>query len=233
MAGRPKKNTVDYFPHYVNHGKTIQILSTKYGNNGKAFWWTLLEILGSTENHYYDCNNSFNWEFLLSKTLLDDISATEILNTLVSLDAIDAEFWKVKVIWCQKFINNIEDVYRKRGAEIPQRPEYLLQKYGLPIISVTENTQSKVKDSKVKDSKVLSVCFEKFWEAYPKKVGKEEAKKEFIKIDPDEQDTKNLIIAFKKQVELGMISLRENNKFCPHASTWLHQKRYLDPLEKK
>ena len=51
---RPKKAIVDYFPHFVSHGKTMFTIEMKYGNDGYAFWFKLLEILGSTENHYID-----------------------------------------------------------------------------------------------------------------------------------------------------------------------------------
>lgn len=53
---RPTKETVDYFPHFVKCGRTIFILESKYGNDGYAFWFKLLEILGDTEGHYYDCS---------------------------------------------------------------------------------------------------------------------------------------------------------------------------------
>lgn len=43
---RPKKQTVDYFPHFVKGGRTIFILENKFGNDGYAFWFKLLEILG-------------------------------------------------------------------------------------------------------------------------------------------------------------------------------------------
>ena len=46
---RPRKQTVDWFPHYCRHGKTMAILEEKYGNNGFAFSFKLLEILGDTE----------------------------------------------------------------------------------------------------------------------------------------------------------------------------------------
>jgi len=46
---RPNKQGVDYFPHFVNHGKTMFILEEKFGNNGYAFWFKLLELLGKEE----------------------------------------------------------------------------------------------------------------------------------------------------------------------------------------
>ena len=45
---RPKKQTVDYFPHIIKQGKTMTILENRFGNDGYAFWFKLLEILGST-----------------------------------------------------------------------------------------------------------------------------------------------------------------------------------------
>ena len=34
---RPKKQTVDYFPHFVKGGRTIFILENKFGNDGYAY----------------------------------------------------------------------------------------------------------------------------------------------------------------------------------------------------
>ena len=65
---RPKKRTVDYFPHQCNHGKTMFILEQKYGNDGYAFWFKLLELLGTTEGHFLHLENSADWEFLHPKT---------------------------------------------------------------------------------------------------------------------------------------------------------------------
>ena len=42
---RPLKQTVDYFPHYVNHGKTLLIIENEYGNTGYAFWFKVIELL--------------------------------------------------------------------------------------------------------------------------------------------------------------------------------------------
>ena len=46
---RPAKLTVDYFPHIINQGKTIFIIENNYGNDGYAFWFKLLELLGATD----------------------------------------------------------------------------------------------------------------------------------------------------------------------------------------
>ena len=65
---RPIKNKVDYFPHVTQTGKTIAILEARWGNDGYAFWFKTLELLGSSEGFSYDCNKLSDWEYLLSKT---------------------------------------------------------------------------------------------------------------------------------------------------------------------
>ena len=44
---RPAKTSVDYFPHMAHSGKTIAILEARWGNDGYAFWFKLLELLGT------------------------------------------------------------------------------------------------------------------------------------------------------------------------------------------
>lgn len=164
---RPKKQTVDYFPHFAHasNGKTLFILESKFGNDGYAFWFKLLELLASTEGHVYDCRNSTNWEFLLAKTHLNEDIANEILKTLVDLGAIDGELYSEKVIWSQNLVENVSDVYKNRKVDLPQKPSFYNQKPEQAAVSTTENysdavvstdqkPQSKVKYSKVKQSKV-------------------------------------------------------------------------------
>ena len=148
---RPKKNKIDYFPHLVASGKTMFILEQKYGNDGYAFWFKLLELLGDTVGHSFCLRNDSNWEFLLAKTRVSDITATEILDTLAKLGAIDAELWEEKVIWCQNFIDNISDVYLKRKQKVPVKPHKMSfcdRNPRTTDVSVAESTQSKVKEIK-------------------------------------------------------------------------------------
>ena len=153
---RPKKNTVDYFPHSCNHSKTMFIIEQKYGNDGYAFWFKLLEIIGNTDNHYIDCNNGAVWEFLQAKTHLDENRCNEILDLLAILDAIDSDLWEQRIIWSENFITNINDVYKNRRIETPSKPSFYKQKPESGAVSTEENRQSKVKESKVKESKVGS-----------------------------------------------------------------------------
>lgn len=121
---RPQKLTVNYFTHDVNasNSKTLFILQNKYGNDGYAFWFKLLELLGNTAGHYYSFENPSDWEFLLAKTGVNAALTQEILDTLVNLDAIDSKLLKEnKIIWCQNFVDRLEDAYKRR-EEKPQKP---------------------------------------------------------------------------------------------------------------
>ena len=120
---RPKKQTVDYFPHYVNSGKTLFILEKRYENNGYAFWFKVLELLGSTNGHIIDSRNPDEWEFLLAKTLVSDSLAREMLDLLAKLNAIDLELWNVGIIWGTNFVENVADVYKNRKVGMPKKPD--------------------------------------------------------------------------------------------------------------
>lgn len=161
---RPKKQTVEYFPHFVNHQKTMFVLENKYGNDGYAFWFKLLEILGAANGMYYNCNNVPEWEFLLAKTRLNDETVNNILNTLADLDAIDIDLWyKRKIIWVQNLVDNVTDAFKRRISEMPKKPllhtethdkeDLCIQKPSEIDETVNKNGESKVKESKVKESK--------------------------------------------------------------------------------
>jgi DnaD/phage-associated family protein len=150
---RPKKQTIDYFPHYVNHHRTMFVLESKYGNDGYAFWFKLLEVLGNSQGMVYDCNNVSDWEFLLAKTHLNSETANKILDTLADLDAIDMELWQHKIVWSQNLVDNVRDAFKRRIAEMPIKPSLCMQKPPSSDISVDENRESKLKNIILKEIK--------------------------------------------------------------------------------
>ena len=101
---RPQKQTVDYFPHYVNQGKTLLILENEFHNDGYVFWFKLLELLCKSDGQFYDYNNSAAWRLLLAETRVPEDMGTEILKVLADIDAIDSDLYKGKIIWVQKLV---------------------------------------------------------------------------------------------------------------------------------
>lgn len=166
---RPIKETVDYFPHSCNHHKTIFILENKFGNDGYAFWFKLLELLGSTKGHYlnYQTENESDWEFLQAKTNLDSNKCNQILDLLAKIDAIDKELWENRIVWSQNFVDGIADVYKNRRQEVPQKPSFYKRKpttdsistdnnppnTGFSDQSTDKNRQTRVNKTRVNESK--------------------------------------------------------------------------------
>jgi|GEM_PF-1402366 len=151
---RQRKQTVDYFPHSCTHKTTMFILEQRYGNDGYAFWFKLLEMLGQAEGHYLDLNKPATWEFLQSKTHLSNGSCDEVLGLLARLEAIDPELWEQKVIWCQNFVDGISVVYRNRRVETPDRPYIYCKKPTDTDQSTPKKPQSRVEESRVEESRV-------------------------------------------------------------------------------
>lgn len=137
---RTIKKTVDYFTHFVKGENTVFILESKYGNDGYAFWYKLLEILANAEGHYYDCSTPNNWAYLLAKTRCNEDTARQIINTLLALDEIDGKLWQDKqVIWCQSFVDNVSSIYKIRRVEIPTAPTFSDEKPQGVSISTSRN----------------------------------------------------------------------------------------------
>jgi len=149
---RKQKDTVSYFPHYADASTrdTLTVLQSRFGNDGYAFWFKLLEKLSSTEGHYLDCRDSNTWQLLLARTGVNEITGVEIMKLLVEMHAIDKKLWENEVIWCQKLVDNISDVYRNRRRKIPEKP-ITTGNNGITTgnngITTGKSTQSKVNKS--------------------------------------------------------------------------------------
>jgi hypothetical protein len=73
------------------------------------------------------------------------------------------------------------------------------------------------------------VLFDKFWKAYPRKVGKDAARKEFDKRKPDD----GLLAAMLSTLAVQVNSKQwtdDDGKFIPHPTTWLKQGRWQDEV---
>ena len=108
---RPERNTVDYFPHLLGEGKKMYFIENKYGNNGYATWYKILETLGSTEYHYLNLNREDEVMFLAAKCKVSEELLLSIINDLSKMDVFHKELWDNKIVWCPQFIESIEDAF--------------------------------------------------------------------------------------------------------------------------
>ncbi len=227
---RPKKQEVDYFPHYCEHGKVLFIVESKWGNNGYAFFYKLCELLGKKEGHAYNCKEPGSWEYLLAKTLFNEQDAVDILSKLSELKVINSDLWAEKIIWMQSFVDSISDVYSRRTVSKPLPPALLHTETPLSGITSADNPQSKVKESKVKEK--YSANFETFYKSYPKKKAHDKAWEAWKKRNVDLPEIEILLEAINNQKKSEDWK-KENGRFIPYPATWINEGRWADEVEIK
>lgn len=245
---RPRKNVIDYFPHFTSWGKTLTILDVQFGNDGYSAWFKILERLGTEPGHSLDLNDEAEWEYMVARMRVSPDTAWAILDLLARLGAIDKELWAERIVWSENFVHNLESVYNKRREELPKRPPSRVSGAETPHDGdKPERKPDKVKHSTVEQSKEETLSspdgdagehspkipiapFEEFWSAYPMKRGKAEAESWWKKRHPDHELLAKMLSAIADQLrekatrlELGLFAAQ-----WPHGSTWLHKRRWED-----
>ena len=221
--GRPQKKVVEYFSHDCNHGETIYILQQKYGNDGYAFWFKLLEKLGATEGHFLDLNKTKTLIHLSAYCMVDEEKLFKILDTLCDLEAIDSKCWKKKIIWCENFIARIKQVYeRRKDVDFPESP--------LNKVNDSDKPQTKLNKTKLK---IYMSNFDDFRKAYPgSKRGLDVEFENFTKKNDLDSTIPLLMPALEIEIK-HKEKLKSMNEFCPqwkNLSTWINQKCWTQEL---
>jgi len=230
---RTQKDVVSYFPHDANAstGDTLTVLQGRHGNNGYAFWFKLLEKLASADGHSLNVSNPIKWQLFVAKMGVDEITTVEIMNLLVEMQAIDKDLWDSRVIWCQKLVDNVADVYKNRRREIPQIP-LNTNHNGITTsdnaITTGGSTQRKLKEIKVnKIDNIIYKHFDAFWNTYPKRISKGQAEKAFKKLNPDKKLVETMLTAIE-QAKKSLDWTEDNGKYIPYPATWLNAKGWED-----
>lgn len=89
--------------------------------------------------------------------------------------------------------------------------------------------QSNTKSNSISESESNSErdgAFERFWAIYPKKVGKEAARRAFAKVKVPTESLIDAVETQKHSFQWG----KENGRFIPNPATWLNQGRWEDEV---
>jgi hypothetical protein len=144
MARKPKNN-VDYFPFLCKDGETLFYLEETYGNDGFAVFIKLLRQLALTDFHHLDLSKKSTRMFLSSKCKVPVNVLEAIILDLAELGKFDLELWnKYSIIWCQDFIDNIQDAYLKRTNDC-------IDKKGLLLLLSSKGIHKPVKSTRKHD----------------------------------------------------------------------------------
>lgn len=131
--------------------------------------------------------------------------------------------------YSNKYSNNI---YAHSENEQVYNHEDDKQKENDSLSSNTIKQETKNKAIK-KQNKELNELqekqFDKFWQAYPKKVSKKQAQKSWKKINPSLELFEKILKALEmvKQTEQWK---KDNGKYVPYPATWLNQERWTDEI---
>ena len=71
----------------------------------------------------------------------------------------------------------------------------------------------------------LDRAFDKFWAVYPRHTAKQDAKKAFLKVSPDDALLNTMLTAVQKQKQTEQWS---DPRYIPHPATWLNGRRWED-----
>jgi len=74
------------------------------------------------------------------------------------------------------------------------------------------------------------VVFEDFWEAYPKKIGKEDALKAWKKLKPSDSLVKGILFDIHQRVSLGHWCTGKGKAYIPGPAPYLNQKKWQDEI---
>lgn len=131
---RPQRNNVDYFPFYCEDGKKMYYLEETYGNDGFATFMKLLRELAKSDFHYLDLSKNTTTMFLSARCKVSKEKLELIINDLVELEKFDSVLWSEnRVIWCQDFVDSIQDAYSKRNNDCITYNGLLLLLEGLGV----------------------------------------------------------------------------------------------------
>ncbi|EJL66273.1 DUF4373 domain-containing protein [Flavobacterium sp. CF136] len=212
---REQRKDVDYFPHDCTHGRKMHIIETKYGNDGYATWFKLLEQLGKAKNHYIDISDDMTLMFLISVFKIDEEKTLAILTDLAKLGAIDKLlFDDFKVIYSQKFSDSIQDAYRNRKGKMFQYSDILEE-------IRQKNSQSSVRLN-VKEVNLTEVILKE--EKNKVKKRKEEKSKE---------DTPNGVVDLKNQPDNHKIDFNKLLSFFNANRGLLPEVKKMSDARKK
>lgn len=233
---RPERNSVDYFPFMCEEGNKMFYIEQTYGNDGFAVFVKLLRELARTEYHYLNLSKPSTLMYLSAKCRVTKEVLEAIINDLVDLGKFNPELWNEnRIIWCQDFIDSVQDAYKKRNNKCITFDGLLTLLDGLGIRKQSNgkpkapvNPQSKVKyskEEKIKENNINNSDFA--FECLNSHQWRETISMQ-QKIKPD------LMAKVLKDFEAHLISIGSQKKdvseFKSHFSNWIPKQDYSKKL---
>ena len=98
---------------------------------------------------------------------------------------------------------------------------------------IAKNGEVIIKDDKYNNPPISpqgEELFERFWAMYPKKRGKAQAKKAWVRLKPDMELCRVMSAALKRELRSESWQ-RDNGRYIPYPATWLNGRYWEDEVE--
>jgi hypothetical protein len=208
---RPERRNVDYFPHYLSEGKKMYLIEHKYGNDGYAVWFKVLETLATTDDHWLNLNDETNVMFMSAKCRVKEEVLFSILDDLSKLEEISSVLWKDKIVWSEKFVESIQDAYSRRNNKCMNLHSLCQHLLSLGIhkpsnckLKGNNKPQSKVYNNKLEESiEERQSKFAETLKPYVEKYGRDFIKDFYLHWSEPTTDNKQLRYELEKTWGLG------------------------------
>ena len=146
-----------------------------------------------------------------------------------------ADYFRFHLVWLKQAERLSES---ERGRLLAGIAEYSVtgvvpefrgnERYLFPLLYPAPDAPSKTANPPQKKDKT---AFERFWEVYPRKIGKGAAQTAFeAALNKPKAPTADRIIQSVTDHKATWNWKKENGQFIPHPSTYLHQERWNDDL---
>ena len=93
--------------------------------------------------------------------------------------------------------------------------------------TASEKEKEKERENEIEYESKKAADFDRFWQSYPRKVGKVKAEAAFHKVTVPVEVLLAAIEAQKKSAQWT----KDNGQFIPYPATWLNGKRWEDQVE--
>lgn len=211
-----------YFSHDSNARNDQKMLKCRMdlGIESYAIYFMLIEILRESKNYEIP----LDYEVLSYELRTDKEKIKQVVENydlfVVDDNVLYSKSLKVRL--------ELFDSKRLARVEAGRKGGLSNAKANVKQYSSKKVKHSKVNNSIVKHSKKDSCSnFEKFWNAYPKKVSKGQAEKAWQQLKPDES-LLTLMVEKLKVLKSTENWQKEAGQFIPHPATWLNAKGWND-----
>jgi hypothetical protein len=211
----------------------LKKLRLKYGAQGYGIYWYCLELIArNVEKHNLTFELEHDAELIADDFKLSTELTQHIMQFLVEIGLFENTNG---IISCLKMASRTDEYTQKLIQSVKKTPDNIERVSGQnPRMSVLieQNRIDEIRlDKKIKPlrSNDLDDGFEEFWQAYPKKVGKEAARKSWGKYKPN---LELVLHTLEWQIESDQWR-RNDGQFIPNPATYLNQGRWQDqqPVE--